>query len=90
MTTIFPAPTDISSEFVSDKAIVLQWTDNSTDEAGFKIDRKTDDGEWETEYATVPENSTTWTDTEPVYGMTNYYRVYAFIENKNSASIETS
>jgi len=33
--------------------VIIQWTDNSGIEAGFKVARKVDDGAWNENYATV-------------------------------------
>lgn len=63
----------------------LQWTDNSTGEDGFKIERKIGTEDW------IELGSTTnmeWQD--HIYGINAivYYRVYAYKGNVNSAYVE--
>ncbi|MBN2279640.1 MAG: SUMF1/EgtB/PvdO family nonheme iron enzyme [Candidatus Marinimicrobia bacterium] len=90
ISTLFPAPSDLTGQLVSDKAVVLNWTDNSDDEEGFKVDRKVGNGEWVENYGSVIGNVTTWTDENPVYGQTNFYIVYAYFGEKKSGSLNTS
>jgi hypothetical protein len=44
--TLFPAPTNLSASLVSITQISLKWNDNSNGETGFKIERKTGQGNW--------------------------------------------
>ncbi len=88
----FAAPTNMQTEKLSDNSYKLTWTDNSTGEQGFKIDRKIDENAWITAFAKVPDNQTTFTDTN-VFRATNVeYRVYGFYEGYESgkSSITTS
>jgi hypothetical protein len=71
------APTDLVAEVVSGTEVRLSWKDNSDNEEGFKIERKTLDGEW-SEIATVSANVTTYNDTGLTAGTTYYYRVKAY------------
>lgn len=59
--------------------VILSWTDNSTDESEFRIERSPDGSTW-VEIATVPADVTTYTDTDPALqcGATYYYRVRAY------------
>jgi len=69
---------------LSDNQLIITWDDMSTDEAGFKIERK--DGE-EGSYrnvATVGANATTYTDKGLIPGVTYYYRVSAYNSSGNS------
>uniref|UniRef100_A0A7C3MIS0 Fibronectin type III domain-containing protein n=1 Tax=Dictyoglomus thermophilum TaxID=14 RepID=A0A7C3MIS0_DICTH len=71
------APTDLTAEVVSGTEVRLAWKDNSNNEEGFKIERKTLDGEW-SEIATVGANVNTYNDTGLTPGTTYYYRVKAY------------
>jgi YVTN family beta-propeller protein len=70
------APTDFKAS-ESNGSIRLEWTDNSSDELGFEIDRKTDsDGEYSLLHTTSP-NVDSYEDTT-VGEMTTYlYRIRA-------------
>jgi hypothetical protein len=56
----------------------LGWTDNSNNEDGFKIERKTGTTGTFTHIATVGANVTSYTDTNLIDGATYCYRVGAF------------
>lgn len=72
----FPAPSNLTAQ-VTGMDITLNWTDNSTGEAGFKIDRKYDGGLWQDTYAYVASNIITWNETVTDTGK-YYYRVKAY------------
>ncbi|MDY0016914.1 MAG: SUMF1/EgtB/PvdO family nonheme iron enzyme [Candidatus Delongbacteria bacterium] len=74
-----PAPTGLTATIASETSIKLDWTDNSTGEDGFKIDRKIGAaGTWVTDFATVGANVKTYTNTGLTTGTTYYYRVRAY------------
>ena len=70
-------------------SIELNWNDNSEVEDGFKIDKKVGTNAWQTEYASVGEDITTWTDTNAEINEDLQYRVYAYSGSNQSTSIET-
>ncbi|KPJ72934.1 hypothetical protein AMJ52_04550, partial [candidate division TA06 bacterium DG_78] len=65
--SVYPAPAAPSNLIIIEQfdpnSIILQWQDNSSIEAGFKIARKVDDGEWNENYKTVGANTTQCPDT---------------------------
>jgi len=72
------APGSLTASPVSVTGIELQWVDNSTEESGFQVERKTEvESEWN-EIAQVPANSTSYTDELPAWSQTISYRVRAF------------
>ena len=72
------APGSLTASPVSVTGIELQWVDNSTEESGFQVERKTEvESEWN-EIAQVPANSTSYTDELPGWSQTISYRVRAF------------
>lgn len=82
-TAIIPlAPTNLAESILSNQ-IILTWLDNSTNETGFKIERKTGSGAW-SEIGSVNTNIYTYTDASVNYGTTYTYRVYAFNSSGNS------
>src|SRR5262249_32411608 len=58
--------------------LILTWTDNSTNEDGFKIERKTGTDGTYTQVATVGVNVTSYTDSSLTDGITYCYQVLAF------------
>jgi formylglycine-generating enzyme required for sulfatase activity/transcriptional regulator CtsR len=71
------APTGLSATAISSTQINLAWTDNSTNETGFKLERKTGSGGTYTQIATPTTNSTTYNDTGLSASTTYYYRIRA-------------
>ena len=88
------APTELKATLFSKDQIDLSWKDNSTNETGYKIERKTDSGVF-TEIGSSNTYITTYSD-KTVSLNTNYtYRVYSFnqvgksINYSNEVSIKT-
>ena len=71
------APSFLIASVVSSSQINLSWTDNSDNETGFKIERKTGIGGTWTEIDTVGVNVTTYQNTGLTPATTYYYRVRA-------------
>jgi hypothetical protein len=74
---------------VSSSRINLAWTDNATNEAGFKIERSTD-GVTFKQIATLPSNTTSYPNTSLAAGTTYYYRVRAYEGPNYSAYSNTA
>lgn len=72
-------PTQLNAVAISSTEIKLTWQDNSDNEEGFKIERKTEVEEW-SQITTVEENATEYTDSELKPNKTYYYRVRAYNE----------
>ena len=76
------APSGLTAAMTSNPplGVGLTWVDNSAKEAGFAVERATNNG-FTTGVTTVaaglPANTTTYTDTSVVAGATYYYRVRA-------------
>ena len=77
-------PTDLTATVVSSSQINLAWMDNSSNETGFIIERKIDNGAYE-QISTVPENAITFADTGLIANKTYTYRVQAYNDAGNSA-----
>jgi photosystem II stability/assembly factor-like uncharacterized protein len=77
------APTNLTATAVSTYRINLSWTDNSTNEINFKIDRSLNNVNY-TLIDSVPANTTTYSDSSLTSGTTYYYRVYASNLSGNS------
>ncbi len=81
------APSDLVATVVSTSRIDLNWTDNSSVETGFEIDRAADSsftGDLTT--FTVGANITTYESTGLTNGATYYYRVRATIGGSNDSA----
>jgi hypothetical protein len=82
--SILAAPTGLTATAASSTQINLSWTDNSTNETGFKVERKTGStGTW-AQIATVAADVTSYSNTGLVAGTTYYYRVRAATGSGNS------
>jgi hypothetical protein len=77
------APTSLVAVSTTANQIKLNWTDNSTNEIGFKIQRKTAVTPY-TEIASVNKDITTYTDNGLNSNTTYTYRVYAYNSSGNS------
>lgn len=76
-------PTNLTGNNPASSQIVLTWTDNSTNETGFKIERKTA----QTNYTLVGNSNadvTTYTDNTVSNNIPYTYRVYAYNNVGNS------
>ena len=77
-TTVVPiVPTNLTSEIVNNQ-VKLNWNDSSTNESGFKIDRKEGTGSWSVNFASVATDIETYTDAAVTAGSTYTYRVYSY------------
>ena len=78
------APTNLLATAISSSQIALSWTDNSTNESGFQIQRSSN-GVTFTPIAIVLANVTTYTDHGRATATTYYYRVGAYNSRGSSA-----
>lgn len=88
-------PTELSATAISSSEINLAWNDNSTDELGFKIERKLHSSESWKEIAQTNANTTTYKDTNLDSDTTYDYRIraynnYGYSDYSNVASATTS
>ncbi len=85
-TISLPAPSNLTTSSTSAYSISLTFTDNSSDETGFRIERSPDNSTWST-LATLPSNVTTYTDANNLQCNTTYfYRVKAIKEAATSTA----
>jgi len=82
------APTNLTATAVSATQINLAWDDMSSDESGFRIDRRrsTVEPTWTIDFATVGADTSTFNDTGLASDSKYYYRVKAYNANGNSPS----
>jgi hypothetical protein len=73
--TLPNAPSNLKATAASSSQIDLTWTDNSTNETGFGIERSTDGVNFTVLAFNIP--SQTYSDTGLAPGVTYYYRVHA-------------
>jgi hypothetical protein len=77
------APSNLVGSSTLSRKIDLTWTDNSSNEKGFKIERSTDGINF-SRITTRGANVTSYTDSKRTSGRTYYYRVYSY--NSSAAS----
>jgi len=76
---VFPAPSGLAFESLSAKQLRLTWSDNSTFEKGFAVERMTGSGSY-TEVQRTGSNVTAWIDNQLDSALQYSYRVRAFTE----------
>jgi alpha-tubulin suppressor-like RCC1 family protein len=86
------APTSLSNTVVSSYQINLTWQDNSNNEDGFEIERRTNTNSGYSLFATVEVNVSSFVDDEVSPYIIYYYRVRAFntIGDRSAYSNEVS
>ena len=83
--TVPAAPSGLSAAAASSSAINLAWADNSNNETGFRLERKTGVSGTYALIASPGANQTSYTDTGLQAATTYYYRVRAYNSVGNSA-----
>jgi hypothetical protein len=78
------APSNLKATAISSSRIDLSWTDNSSIESGFKVERKTGSGGTYNQITTRGANVRTYSNTGLASGTTYYYRVRAYNATGNS------
>jgi hypothetical protein len=76
--TTLNSPTGFSATTVSSSQISLTWTDNSSSESGYKIERSPVDDQHFTQIAVTGPNITSYNDTGLSEATQYYYRVRAY------------
>src|SRR5439155_1374401 len=83
------APTSLVATAASSSQINLTWTDNSTNETGFKVERSVDNTTF-TQIGTVGVNVKTYASTGLTASTKYYYRVRAYNSGGNSVYSNTA
>ena len=81
------SPTNLISLKVTSDEVILNWTDNSTNESGYQIERKSGSGSY-INVGKTGVNTTTFSDNGLTPVTTYTYRVYAY--NKAGSSLQYS
>lgn len=84
LATVPPAPTGLSATAASSTTINLSWTDASSNETGFQIERSTTSGSGYTLVTTTAANATSFSNTGLTAATTYYYRIRAVNADANS------
>lgn len=79
-------PTDLQLTVISPTSVRLSWTDNSSDESGFRVLRGTASENVNTVAATLAEETKSYVDAGLESSTTYHYRVFAYSEAGNSSS----
>lgn len=70
---------------LSGNDVQLAWQDHATNEQGFVVERKKDDGEWTVMAAALATNSVSYTDADVASQSSYTYRVSALFDGERSA-----
>ncbi len=79
------APSNLTATAASNSQINLAWTDKSTNESGFYVERKTGSGGTYAQIAALGANVQSYSNTGLTTGTTYYYRVRAYNGSGNSS-----
>ncbi len=82
--TLPNAPSNLSASALSSSQITLTWSDNSSNETGFSLERSADGINW-SQFAMVGSNIVSYTDTGLAASTTYNYRVNAYNSAGNSS-----
>jgi len=77
------APTELTTKVISSTQVDLKWVDKSTNETGFKIERRIGNAQY-VYLATIGANLSTYSDNTVQANTTYTYRVYSFNSKGNS------
>ena len=93
--TIPNAPTNLVATTVSGNQVSLTWSDNSSNESGFRVQRRLNGASSWTEIGSVGANTATFQDASVNTGLNYLYRVIAFNDigdsvPSNEVSVTTS
>ena len=84
------APTQLQIQRLNPITVKLTWVDNSSNEDGFRIDRKEGYNDWQTKYYITKADSNSFIDTDLEPNSYYIYRVYAIKGNRKTAFCESS
>ncbi len=84
------APSSLAASAVGETQIDMTWSDNSSTETGFEIDRKVGTGAWVTNFATAGVNATSFSDTGLTASTLYTYRVRSTNGGGDSANSNES
>ncbi len=79
------APSNLTTSINSNSTITLNWTDNSTNETGFKIERKSSSTNYNL-LGTVTKDVTNFLDSSVVFSTLYTYRIYSYNQTGSSLS----
>jgi YVTN family beta-propeller protein len=84
------APSGLEAETTDGNDIELTWSDNSTDESGFKIERRKDEDNTFVQVAKVDGDTESYTDDALEGGETYHYRIRSYNEAADSDASNTA
>ena len=84
------APSNLTILRKSNNDIILNWEYERADISGFKVDRKINDGEWQSEYVVIKQELREWKDDSAIASdaTTYHYKLYAYATNNSSSHLE--
>jgi len=84
VTSVPNAPGNLSAVALSSSQITLSWSDNSSNETGFRLEKSADGINW-SEFAVVGSNVVNFTDTGLIASTSYQYRARAYNSKGNSS-----
>jgi parallel beta-helix repeat protein len=84
------APSNLQVSLNADNYVTLTWTDNSTDEDGFMLERNVSNINGQAKVVELPENTIAWVDSTAEQFLTYEYSLWAFNSDSNSDTTHQS
>lgn len=75
---MLPAAPDITEVSVSSSSCSISWNDNSNNESGFRLERKTEGGNYSVIAENIPADTNSYLDTNLISDTVYYYRLLAY------------
>ena len=87
--TFIPSPENVTLNIHNGSSLMVNWSYNTTGHQGFSIDRKCGNDPWQTNFAILGVQTSSWLDVTvyPDSSLTYQYRISAFVLDESSPEV---